>query len=42
MKEKTSALHSVYIIDGIPQPLTPAEILADCLPPACFDGKLLD
>ena len=39
MKEKTSALHSVYIIDGIPQPLTPAEILADCLPPGRSESQ---
>jgi len=31
MKEKTSALNSEYIIDGIHQQLTPAEILDDCL-----------
>lgn len=28
MTKKTSALHSTYVIDGIPQDLTPAEILA--------------
>ena len=31
MKEKTSALHSEYIIDGIPQRFTPADILDGCL-----------
>ena len=32
MNEKTSALYSEYIIDGIPQELTPAQILDACLP----------
>ena len=31
MKENRSALHSTYIIDGIQQKLTPAEILDGCL-----------
>ena len=31
MKEKTSALHSKYIIDGVSRRLTPAEMLDDCL-----------
>ena len=31
MKEKTSALHSEYIIDGIPRRFTPADILDGCL-----------
>lgn len=31
MKEKTSALHSKYIIDGVTKRLTPAEMLDDCL-----------
>lgn len=31
MKEKTSALHSKYIIDGVSRQLTPAEMLDDCL-----------
>ena len=31
MKEKTSALHSKYIIDGVARQLTPAEMLDDCL-----------
>ena len=31
MKEKTSALHSKYIIDGIARRLTPAEMLDDCI-----------
>ena len=31
MKEKTSALHSEYIIDGIPRRFTPADILNGCL-----------
>jgi hypothetical protein len=31
MKEKNSALHSKYIIDGVPMRLTPAEMLDDCL-----------
>ncbi len=31
MKEKTSALYSTYIIDGVSRRLTPAEILDDCL-----------
>lgn len=31
MKEKTSALHSKYIIDGATKRLTPAEMLDDCL-----------
>lgn len=31
MKEKTSALHSKYIIDGSARTLTPAEMLDDCL-----------
>ncbi len=31
MKEKTSALHSEYIIDGIPMRFTPADILDGCL-----------
>lgn len=31
MKEKLSALYSKYIIDGIQQALTPAQILNDCL-----------
>ena len=31
MKEKTSALHSEYIIDGIPKRFTPADILDGCL-----------
>ena len=30
MKEKTSALHSKYIIDGVSMRLTPAEMLDDC------------
>lgn len=33
MKEKTSALHSKYIIDGVSRRLTPAEMLDDCLAP---------
>ena len=31
MKEKTSALHSKYIIDGVSRRLTPAEMLDDCI-----------
>lgn len=31
MKEKTSALYSEYIIDGIPRRFTPADILDGCL-----------
>ena len=31
MNEKTSALHSTYIIDGIPQELTPAQMLDACM-----------
>ena len=31
MKENTSALHSEYIIDGIPRRFTPADILDGCL-----------
>ena len=31
MKEKTSALYSEYIIDGIPMRFTPADILDGCL-----------
>ena len=31
MKEKISALHSKYIIDGVSRRLTPAEMLDDCL-----------
>ena len=31
MKEKSSALHSKYIIDGVTRQLTPAEMLDDCL-----------
>lgn len=31
MTEKTSALHSKYIIDGVSRRLTPAEMLDDCL-----------
>ena len=31
MKEKTSALHSEYIIDGIPRRFTPADILNGCM-----------
>lgn len=31
MKEKTSSLHSEYIIDGIPRRFTPADILDGCL-----------
>ena len=31
MKEKTSALRSEYIIDGIPKRFTPADILDGCL-----------
>ena len=31
MKEKTSALRSEYIIDGIPRRFTPADILDGCL-----------
>ncbi len=31
MKEKNSALHSKYIIDGVSRRLTPAEMLDDCL-----------
>lgn len=31
MKEKTSALHSKYLIDGVARQLTPAEMLDDCL-----------
>ena len=31
MNEKTSALYSEYVIDGIPQELTPARILEACL-----------
>lgn len=31
MKEKTSALHSKYIIDGVARRLTPAEMLDDCI-----------
>lgn len=31
MNEKTSALYSEYVIDGVPQELTPAEILEACL-----------
>ena len=31
MKEKTSALHSEYIIDGIPRRFTPADILDGCM-----------
>jgi len=31
MKEKTSALRSEYIIDGIPRRFTPADILDECL-----------
>ena len=30
MKEKTSALFSEFIIDGVRQPLTPAQLLAPC------------
>ena len=37
MKEKTSALHSKYIIDGVSRRLTPAEMLDDCL--AYAEGK---
>ncbi len=37
MKEKTSALHSKYIIDGVSRRLTPAEMLDDCL--ASAEGK---
>lgn len=31
MNEKTSALYSEYVIDGVPQELTPAQILDACL-----------
>ena len=31
MKEKTSALNSTYVIDGVPRQFTPAEILDECL-----------
>lgn len=31
MNEKTSALYSEYVIDGVPQELTPARILEACL-----------
>lgn len=31
MNEKTSALYSEYVIDGVPQDLTPARILEACL-----------
>jgi hypothetical protein len=31
MDEKTSALYSEYVIDGVPQELTPARILETCL-----------
>jgi hypothetical protein len=31
MDEKTSALYSEYVIDGVPQELTPAQILEACL-----------
>ena len=31
MNEKTSALYSEYVIDGVPQELTPAHILEACM-----------
>lgn len=38
MKEKTSALYSEYIIDGVPQELTPAAMLDDSLSSAAAAG----
>lgn len=38
MSKKTSALHSSYIIDGIPQDLTPAEMLAAVTDPLGLAG----
>lgn len=33
MKEKKSALFSKYVLDGVPQELSPAQLLDGCLPP---------
>lgn len=40
MKEKTSALYSEYIIDGVPQELTPAAMLDDSLSGAAVAGNM--
>lgn len=39
MMKKTSALHSAYVIDGVPQELTPAEILSAVTDPHCLRIK---
>ena len=39
MTKKKSALHSAYVIDGVPQELTPAEILAAVTDPHCLRIK---
>lgn len=39
MAKKKSALHSAYVIDGVPQELTPAEILAAVTDPHCLRLK---